>query len=61
VVRRQGGRGTVAAQHGAAVADVRDVEVAALHHRRCGACTAAALTLRSSKERVYMTSVSHIS
>jgi carbonic anhydrase len=40
---------------------VRDVEVAALHHRRCGACTAAALTLRSSKERVYMTSVSHIS
>jgi G:T/U-mismatch repair DNA glycosylase len=45
-------RGAVAAQHGAAVTDVRDVQVAALHHRRCGACTAA-FTLRSSKEQIY--------
>jgi len=45
VVRRQRGRCAVAAQHGAAVADVRDVEVPAPHQRRCGAC-AAAFTLR---------------
>ena len=43
VVRRQRGRGAAAAQHGAAVAQVRHVEVAAIHHRCRRARTAACI------------------